>query len=676
MSLISLYRKRANRTTERTDQDMVNNNKINAKNENIAETKKPKIANTGVTQNNKNNKCNNSKMEKIKNKSNQSRKVKFNFEPTDTTLYPEPLSDKKKINKATKKQGHAFKKPFPTNTEEIYKEEYHKNKEEKEVSPDMKHFLSRIGAGDQILKVKKKCSNVILGFLNHKKHYIEKQPPPAPLFAVKVDSSNFQVLNSAEIKRKVKAMGNVAKNETCVCPSRLKKAKQYGIGDTCETGICELAGKDKYNRFNCKCVKKAIVECSDTTCDEPFIKQTKLRKNLINNYVSPKTNNPMFQMVLDNNHMNILNTGEIKDVIKTASYTGICPTGVCKQSARNKRAVLNCKCVNKKLSPGLYECDERTCKPKRSLFYIICSRIFSGTDDWNTARRTYNPNRRRALQLGPNINQYGGVRRNLENNTNVECMCNCECDKKSVKKNKKKKVKRKPFAKKHPVVKRTSIFKKENMSKKFHQQEVKFSKLKKKRAKEQRKKEKEEQRKKIKLQKEIEKLAMKESNNTNFLGNFVNGVLNLTLQTVRRFFTVIVSIIFDPINSYLYTKDKVSNPLDSAKSFKRWIVDTWKSKDSKFYKTIADSNAINVLADHLEDSAVFQTFTNKGRTQVERKIYERKFKLRKKRMRKRHDAALYGCRHMLLTTLRKHPCKQRKQLHSWFLLQGKQNSAC
>ncbi|CAG4977465.1 unnamed protein product [Colias eurytheme] len=457
-------------------------------------------------------------MEKIKNKSNQSRKVKFNFEPTDNTLYPEPLSDKKKINKATKKQKqtHAFKKPFPTNTEENYKEEYLKNKEEKDVSPDMKHFLSRIGAGDQILKVKKKCSNVILGFLNHKKHYIEKQPPPAPLFAVKVDSSNFQVLNSAEIKRKVKAMGNVAKMR----------------------------------------------------------------------------------------HV--------------------------------------------------------------------------GTDDWNTARRTYNPNRRRALQLGPNINQYGGVRRNLENNTNVECMCNCECDKKSVKKNKKKKVKRKPLAKKHPVAKRTSIFKKENMSKKFHQQEKKFSKLKKKRAKEQRKKEKEEQRKKIKLQKEIEKLAMKETNNTNFLGNFVNGVLNLTLQTVRRFFTVIVSIIFDPINSYLYTKDKVTNPLDSAKSFKRWIVDTWKSKDSKFYKTIADSNAINVLADHLEDSAVFQTFTNKGRTQVERKIYERKFKSRKKRMRKRHDAALYGCRHMLLTTLRKHPClwgrkigkdwklhRTNGDLHSW-----------
>ncbi|CAF4901406.1 unnamed protein product [Pieris macdunnoughi] len=571
-----------------------------------------------------------------------------------------------------------------------------------------------------------------------------------PMFAIRVDSSSLQVLNPNEIKTKVKTFGTVGKNDKCVCPSRLEKAKRYGIGETCEGGVCEAARHGKYDKFNCHCAKTALIECCDTTCDVKT-SEGKLKKttNIARKIVPKVLDKPVFEMVLDNNHMNVLNTGEIHDVLRKASYSDMCPTGICKATA-NKDRILNCKCLSKKISPVLHECNKKTCQPKdeskkKSKFYIctkicrslenwcknnqgdinneeiadkriykyslkknkpaakaqlatkvkpavtklktaevnqtamtkpkrsrlcfICSRIYSSLGNWiyvsddNKGQERTEPQSKRWL---------GAPRRNVRNeppSKHIKSPKVSEPKRKpknteKVIKNRNLQIRRKGIqliksVRKLKLGKGNRSFAEETnkaMSKKMKQKEQHISKDSRKREKMLLKQEKQKKKEIMKRKQEINRLHNKEEHHLNCLAAFVIGVVNLNLQTLRGLITAVLTIITDPIHCYIYTKHRLKDPVGSCKMFNHWLINTWRARDTKISSMVQDSHLIDVLSDHIEDSAMFQMFTSKGQTPEERQMYERKKRRRQKRIRKRHQQAVYSCRHTLLMTLRKHPC--------------------
>lgn len=257
------------------------------------------------------------------------------------------------------------------------------------------------------------------------------------------------------------------------------------------------------------------------------------------------------------------------------------------------------------------------------------------------------------------------------------CKCYCECDEKNTRKERKKSSRSKKVKSKRvkKIIKRKKSKKKPNhhlinmeqrrQSSTVTQYIMKCLRRRRKRCVKQIK-EKEEEFKKneIKLkkmhQKEIhmQQQALKEgAHNWNCLTNLVSGFLNLLLTSIKNVLSAIFSIFFNPIGSYIYIRERAKNPQGTLNRLGQWISRTWSNKTSKISQTVKDSNAMSVIADHVEGLPVYETlFANKGKTQKERAAYERQKRLRQKRIRKRHEEALYGCRHMILTTMRKTPC--------------------
>ncbi|VVC89359.1 unnamed protein product [Leptidea sinapis] len=561
------------------------------------------------------------------------------------------------------------------------------------------------GEGDQLHKVnlnkkqipESKKEGIRLFSIFHRK---PKKQPIKPLFSIKVNSENFQVLNSAEIEKNVRAFGKVEKPNKCICPSRLERLEKFGIGDTCEAGVCEKAHHDKYRKFDCKCKKKQILECSDTTCDDNFLKRE--IKSMKQNKTTKDKTSPLFEVILDNKNMNILNANEIEGVLRSASKPKICPTGICSKPMKDKNIMLNCRCIGKKMVPGLYECNEKTCGPKRSRFQMFCSRIFSRTEYYGRKLKSMPSHKRhirnQTYEIRPLtvrrrsfISSYGKAKRHqtvhsdnnvlagqnrtrskylerqtpyiLEdsplrrskrydeyNKNGIQCLCDpsyCEChpEKEDVEKHPIAKSKKAKTRKKKRVKK---------ISKGILESQEDYEKRLSKVNKEERKQTLREEKEQMKRKRELAK--QRGLYTSNFLSNLINGVINITLNSIRVILISTCFVIRHPIRSYIYVKHRLRDPVGTCKAIRRWFGNTWKEKDTKLSQTLMESEALNVIADHLEDSQVFQFFANKGGTQNEKMYYEKKTALRKKRMRKRHDIAVYGCRHMLLTTLRKHPC--------------------
>ncbi|CAK1552878.1 unnamed protein product [Leptosia nina] len=572
----------------------------------------------------------------------------------------------------------------------------------------------------------KRRYNKLISCLFNSKHNVAPKPvivekgPVQPMFAIRVDSGNLQILNPNEIRTKVKALGNVAKHDKCMCPSRLERAKKYGIGETCEDGVCETARKGKYDHFNCNCEKTAIIECCDRTCD---IKTPGVSTNQGGKIVKKITANgekPVFEMLLDQNHMNVLNTGEIHDVLKKASLSDMCPTGICRDTENTDR-ILNCKCLSKKISPILHECHKGTCRPnetiteepkKKSRFYL-CTRICSSfgkqsckCPGYRNAQGDVIYGRRNAIGTTPDqpaerersnlcfvtricsslgkwrysggdMNARGIRRKKLaDKKRRKKKQRNEETVRKRKKKPVEKDKKRKPkqdqkvkgkekkqkSRKVEPVIKATRKYsfwtrsetsEKKANAQKTKAQEEKLRKAELKKKKEDKKIQERAKKEAIKRRKKIAKLQSQ--GQTNCLARFIIGVVNLSLGTLSGLATMLVYIIAKPIRSYAYVKQKLKDPIGSFKMLKSWISTTWKARDSNFTTAIQDSHVVHILSDQLEESALFQVFTNKGQTPEEKQMYERMKKKRQRRMRKRHEQALYSCRHMLLVTLRKHP---------------------
>lgn len=182
----------------------------------------------------------------------------------------------------------------------------------------------------------------------------------------------------------------------------------------------------------------------------------------------------------------------------------------------------------------------------------------------------------------------------------------------------------------------------------------------KKKEKEFKKNEKKEKKGNLKLRKVIEKKNKIEEPQWNCLTKFISGILNLSFNLIKGIFSMVFTLITNPIGSFVYVRERARDPPGTLKKISDWFYRTWSNKTTNLSQTVKESDTMNIIADQIEDSAFFDTiFANKGRTKDEKLLYEKKKRIRKRRIRKRHDEALYGCRHMLLTTMRKTP-------HLWF----------
>ncbi|CAH0728945.1 unnamed protein product, partial [Brenthis ino] len=507
----------------------------------------------------------------------------------------------------------------------------------------------------------------------HKQSNKSVEKSKEPLFVMKVDSKEMRILNPLEINKNVKKFG-ISKKHQCICPSRLNISK-----NVCDNGICRRALTNNRVRFNCKCAKNNIIECKDTTCDSK--KRLKLEKNKKKSSKYVDQNNPLFQIMLDPN-MSILNSYEVRDIFNKAAKE-VCPTGICSVAAKNSSTELNCKCVSKKIKTEVTECTNRTCQPeKKYKISYFCSRIFSKSDNLGHPKRitTNRHVRRPPLETnvekkkgnltvqsdayykrdGVSINVSRERKRARDDQKDLWCKCFCECSEQTAKIKRKKNLQSgKKGAKRkksrHSKNKLNKCFLKRKLRRKQIEpltlKEYLVKCLQKKRVRCEKKikeKEKEFKNNERKLKKQLlkekkarEKTMKLDAHNWNCLTNLVNGVLNLVTQSIKNIFSAIFSILTNPFGSFVYFRQRALDPPGTMQKFATWIKMTWTNKSTKISQSVKESHTMNIIADHFEDSVVYdKVFANKGRTTEERQSYEKKKRIRKRRIRKRHDEAL------------------------------------
>ncbi|XP_050342783.1 uncharacterized protein LOC126768626 [Nymphalis io] len=543
-------------------------------------------------------------------------------------------------------------------------------------------------SSEKIMGIWSKC-NLVKMFVNphtSKSQNIVHDLKGEPLFEMKVDSVNMRVVNSSEINSKLKTLGKIKRRPSCICDSREKSLKTGGH-NVCKKGICEHALFKGQPGFDCKCKrKKNLIVCNDTNCDSKKISKYYKNKKIKN---KEKQRKPVVEVVLNRNSMTILNSKEIGKMFKKAPQYEICPTGICKEASKDPDIELICKCIGKKNSPMIKECTDETCvrTVKKCKLSKIWSRVFSKCENfeitpgfeiskvrghkqrYHVANQQYYEkpqkksgelkNTRRvsvpiALQLKRNIGSYANV-------------CECNLKEAEVIKNKVKSVKRKKR-------KRLKVFKSlktqtsfthqtklQNLSrhiiKCLQRKRVRCENKLKQKEKEFKESEKMADKENLKVEKIIKKNKNDEELAWNCMTNFVIGIINIGVNLIIKIFSMTFSMLLNPIGSFVYVRERAKDPPGTIKRIKGWLTRTWSNKNSRMSETIKQSNTMNVIADQIEDTAIYDAlFANKGKTGAQKSLYERKRKLRKRRIQKRHDQALYGCRHMLLTTLRKTPC--------------------
>ncbi|XP_069354650.1 uncharacterized protein [Maniola hyperantus] len=388
---------------------------------------------------------------------------------------------------------------------------------------------------------------------------------------------------------------------------------------------------------------------------------------------------PLFEVKLDPGNMSIVNTAEIIDIFQKSNY-GVCSTGKC--SKRNN--LINCKCINKKIIPKTMECTEKTCNSGRkynNLSYL-CSRVFSRCENWNrpdteTTEHRYRNNRRPTKEVNvknekvkekssPAIRRRNGLHINLSKDRNQkhrdavitkqrlhmsEVISVGKNDKKDKKKKSKKEkninVRYKPSASYlQNFLVRCLKRKRKRCKKKMKEEEMALEKAEKRAIKEDRKT----------LRKQ-QNLWKQEEEHWNCLTKFIAGLVNLIINTIKTLISAIFSLIFSPVRTFVFIKRRIKDPNGTIGKLSNWFQRTWGNRSSKISGKIKDIGALNIIADHFEDTRVYDAlFADRGQTKEERALYEARKRKRKQRMNQRDNEARFGCRHILLTTLRKTPC--------------------
>lgn len=141
----------------------------------------------------------------------------------------------------------------------------------------------------------------------------------------------------------------------------------------------------------------------------------------------------------------------------------------------------------------------------------------------------------------------------------------------------------------------------------------------------------------------------------NCLTKLIAGLLNLIVNTIKKIIVGLWTALTNPIKSLVYIKRRANDPNGTITKIFGWFQRSYGDTTSKVSQKIKNINALNVIADTLEDTALFNALADKGQTKEEKAIYERKRKLRRQRIDRRERDIHTDCRHILLKTMRKHP---------------------
>ena len=492
---------------------------------------------------------------------------------------------------------------------------------------------------------------------------------------IEVDPINRCVLNPDEIKYQLTHMSQVRK-PTCVCPSRKAGHKE------CEGKICQKMFKDKKNNFNCKCphIKEVGVVCTDRTCGSKYIKK-KYNKCSELCVDSPQLTEPQFVVKLDAKKMCILNSDEINQKIieKEAEACKPCPGGTCALE-RARGNTYSCTCLQKK-HEDIAECTQRTCvdsdtegqvdllyywmtkligkKPTKassrnrmrrntfntnemrkikSVFFIIYDRLKRTPEIWDGSEATnkttcslsgVKPQQKSTVQY-TNYHRRSGLRLPLQTFASNECEC-----KKELQKRKKKKKGKKP-AKVESAVKK-QLRKEDARKKKLEAQRL--AKQEKELAKEMR---------------ELEKVD--ETTETSCVADCILGTGSLYLAIVQCFLVALFKLFTQPKKTFLNIRRWVKSPTSTCLRVQRWFSYRWRIQKFRMNRSIKGSETMTTVLDEARETSVYKTFDGKGRTPQERRLKEIQSRRRQKRIRQKAARALYGCRDILLVTMRKTPC--------------------
>ncbi|XP_052750525.1 uncharacterized protein LOC116413590 [Galleria mellonella] len=518
-----------------------------------------------------------------------------------------------------------------------------------------------------------------------------------PLFEMQINSVDMCVLNAHDIKNKIKSLGKETSRAECICPSHGLRKKYIDKKEFCASGVYEKVVQNKKTNFNCKCVKVPN-ECTDVTCNIHSKENSLLKSyNIQTRPTTTITNKqPLFVVKLDSDKMCVINSKEIQDKLINIknqkvekSVAGICA----EKNMKNRRHICNCI---KSIKP--YDCSENTCRIDtyqniplctKCKQYRIKSKMVRRNIDTQTiksklscffATRT-NPDRRMYSQ-SVNIHKRNDLNKSKQLNikgmqhkdTNNYCTCchckinrkrkrisickhsistlfkrglcssniiqntkyqssvypfKCECNQDT----KKLKIQPKKIRPKYKQSKNISLKDRNNKKQKKNIKKIK-------------------KRHSAKLHKKTKTLKnSKEQASKNCCINFIESLLTPTMKLLKGSFGILLKK-----GPSSYIKKQIKGPKDTYKKIKTWMGKTWDGRRSQMAKTLSESETLNILTDTLKDTDLYQTFAPSGKSAKDKRLIEIQNRKRKRRIKLRHDKALYSCRHMFLTTLRKRPC--------------------
>lgn len=512
---------------------------------------------------------------------------------------------------------------------------------------------------------------------------------------IQVDPVNRCILNPDEIKYKLTNLNQV-KKPTCSPSCNAGR-------EECEGKICQKMFKDKKTNFNCKCqhIKDIGVECTDRTCGSKFIKRkyNKCSKLCVE---SPKLTEPQFEVKLDTKKMCILNLDEVNDKI-IEKETDICPGGTC-AIACEKGNIFRCKCVQKS-QEDIRECTEPTCvdaeserqvdlwyylmskllskvpvssnnrmrrspfdtneiKKIKSVFSFIRERLKRTSEIWDGSEAPKNkscslsgmkPQQNYTVNYA-NYHRRSGLKLPLQRSRQIRtsttrnvaqpsslCQCppsSCRCYQSSLSGScrcakvlaKRKKMEEKEINKRKRQLKKKIARQRKLERKKIAKQEKKLS------------------------QDKLQMETSKEPDENTCFGDCILGTFGIGIGIIQCFFMALYKMITKPKKTIETTREWMHDPKHTFLRVRRWMSYKWRVQTLHMTKSIKSSPNLYTLMDEAKDSRLYQAFSNKGNTPKDRQRIEAETKRRQRRMRKKAAKALYGCRDILLVTMRKTPC--------------------
>ncbi|XP_028172216.1 uncharacterized protein LOC114361415 [Ostrinia furnacalis] len=457
-----------------------------------------------------------------------------------------------------------------------------------------------------------------------------------PLFEMQFDSNNMCIINTNEMRLK---MEDIKRRNNKLCRS----------------GICKDKSEEPSTRVVCNCKKSMKYdECAEDTCRLPQkcckCGKHRNKKTMRNNLdtaslrnITSKVSGFCARMLKSDNWIN-------RQKKRRKRHCRRCNNSIARTQSENVHKRDGLKIMIKKQNNECYDnccpCDNgmRAEKPKRNMGDMTKSPQITPTKP--AAKKKVRQRNRIIVPVSPSkLNKIQAI-----------CQCHhiCECALEEHKRKMKEKQKSKGYNRGRSKRKKKASASSDKKWTKEIEKRKQFAKDRNKAMKEENK------RRKNRMKEEMEVLKLLESKDgardTNCCVEIFGTIFSIGFHTIKIFFGGLFKIITDPKGSYWYTRERMQDPQGTLISIKRYVRRGWRIRKLKITKCMNNSETVSILSDTFKESPVYQAFADRGKTKKEQDTFAMESKKRKKRVRHRQDAAIYGCRHALLTTLRKTPC--------------------